>query len=60
LRVVVAKVAVQTQKVTKRDVLEVYDVVSPTYIIDFDLRHPLILAAGAIAKTTGILPIFRS
>ena len=39
LRVVIEKVAVETQAVVKRDILEVYEVVPPESILELGLRH---------------------
>jgi len=39
LRIVVEKVAIETDTVVQRDTLEVYDVVSPESILDLGLRH---------------------
>ena len=39
LRVVIEKVAVETQAVVKRDTLEVYEVVPPESILELGLRH---------------------
>ena len=39
LRVVIEKVAVETQTVVQRDTLEVYEVVSPKSILELGLRH---------------------
>lgn len=39
LRVVVEKVAVKSQKVVKRDTLEIYTVIFPESILDLGLRH---------------------
>jgi hypothetical protein len=39
LRITVEKVAVSTQKVVKRDTIKVYDIESPSSILELGLRH---------------------
>ena len=61
LRVVIEKVAVETQTVVQRDTLEVYEVVTPKSILELGLRHTAQISllqkiqAGHLERANGLL-----